>query len=49
MILDSCIVIEIQKGNRKIINEVYAFEQDKIFVTPIVVEEFYRGAKKRSR
>ena len=45
IILDSCIVIELQKGNKKIIEEVYKFDQENIFITPIVIAEFYRGAR----
>ena len=48
VILDTCILIEIQRGNRTIIDEVYQFSQDKIFLTPVVIAEFYRGARNKS-
>jgi predicted nucleic acid-binding protein len=45
VLLDSCIVIDLQRGNQEAINKVYEFEQENIFVTPIVIAEFYRGAR----
>ncbi len=48
ILLDSCIVIEIQRGNSQIINDIYHFQQADIFVTPIVIAEFYRGARDKN-
>ena len=45
VILDSSIIIDLQRGKQAIINKVYEFEQENIFVTPIVIAEFYRGAR----
>ena len=35
----------VTRGNSEIIRKVYEFEQGHIFVTPVVVAEFYRGAR----
>jgi len=48
IILDSCIVTEIQRGNIKIVNEVCNFQQENSFITPIVVAEIFRGARNKS-
>ncbi len=48
VILDTCIVIELQRGNKDIINRVSELEQHNIFVTPIVIAEFYRGARNKA-
>ncbi len=48
IILDSSIVIELQRGNQAVIEKVYEFEQQHIFVTPIVIAEFFRGARDKS-
>ena len=47
VLLDTCILIEILRGNQEIIKEVYKFEQPDIFITPIVVAELYRGASNK--
>ncbi|WP_295648153.1 type II toxin-antitoxin system VapC family toxin [uncultured Mucilaginibacter sp.] len=47
VILDSCILIEIQRGNPTIINKVYEFEQADLHITPVIVAEFYRGARSK--
>jgi len=48
VILDTCIVIELQRGNPEVIEKVYHFEQQNIFVTPIVIAEFLRGARDKT-
>lgn len=48
VILDSCVVIEIQRGNKQIIDEIYKFKQADIYITPIAVAEFYRGARDKN-
>jgi predicted nucleic acid-binding protein len=48
VILDSCILIEIQRINREIINKIYTFEQKDLYITPVVVAEFYRGARNKN-
>ena len=48
MILDTCILIELQRGNKDIISKVYEFEQKGIYITPVVLAEFYRGARDKS-
>ncbi len=45
VLLDSSVVIDLQRGNPEVINKVYEFAQENIFVTPIVIAEFYRGAR----
>ena len=45
VILDTTILIELQRGNKEVTNKVYGFEQKDIFITPVVVAEFYRGAR----
>jgi len=47
IILDSCILIEIQRGNKAIIEKIYEYNQHDLFTTPIVVAEFYRGARNK--
>ncbi len=47
VLLDSSIVIELQRGNQAIINKIYEFKQENIYVTPVVIAEFYRGARDR--
>ena len=41
VILDTTIIIDIQRGNQEIIKKVSEFEQENIFITPIVIAEFY--------
>ncbi len=48
VILDSCILIEIQRGNKQVIEKIYSFDQQNIFITPVVVAEFYRGARDKN-
>jgi len=45
VIIDTCVLIELQRGNPVVINKVYEFDQRDIFITPVVVAEFYRGAR----
>ena len=45
VILDTTIIIDIQRGNQEIIKKVSEFEQENIFITPIVIAEFYWGAR----
>jgi len=47
VVLDTCIVIELQKGNPAVIQSVYDFKQQDIFLTPIVIAEFLRGTRDR--
>lgn len=47
VILDSCILIEVQRGNREIIKKIYKFSQDDLYITPVIVAEFYRGARSK--
>ncbi len=48
VILDTTIVIELQRGNQEVTEKVYDFEQQNIFVTPIVIAEFLRGARDKN-
>ena len=48
VIIDTCILIELQRGNKEVINKVYEFEQKNIFITPVVLAEFYRGARDKN-
>ncbi len=45
VILDTCTMIELLRGNPKTIADVYKYDQGNIFVTPVVVAELYRGAR----
>ncbi len=47
VILDTCILIEIQRGNQGVINKVYTFEKSDLYVTPVVVAEFYVGSRNK--
>jgi len=47
VILDACILIEIQRGNQQIVEKIYKFEQSDLYVTPIVIAEFYRGSRNK--
>jgi len=47
VILDTSILIEIQRGNQEIINRVYEFDQSDLYITPIVIAEFYRGSRNK--
>ncbi|MFD1258816.1 PIN domain-containing protein [Mucilaginibacter terrae] len=48
IILDTCILIELQKGNQDIKQQIYEYNQQDLYITPVVVAEFYRGAKDKS-
>jgi tRNA(fMet)-specific endonuclease VapC len=48
VILDTCILIEIQRGNQQIIDRVYDFERSDLCITPIVIAEFYRGSRNKA-
>jgi predicted nucleic acid-binding protein len=45
VVLDTGIVIEVQRGNEEVIERVNKLGQENIFVTPVVIAEFFRGAR----
>lgn len=48
VILDTSILIEIQRGNQQIINKVYESDWSDLYITPIVIAEFYRGSRNKA-
>lgn len=47
ILLDTCILIELQRGNQDIKNILYQYQQDQLYITPVVIAEFYRGARNK--
>jgi tRNA(fMet)-specific endonuclease VapC len=47
VLLDTCILINLQRGNVDVLRKVYEFGQDNIFITPVVIAEFFRGARNK--
>ena len=48
VIIDTCVLIELLRGNKTTIEKLYEYEQKDIFVTPVVVAELYRGARDKN-